>query len=313
MRSGRYLGYGAIIVSALLFGLNGTLSKVVLEAGLPATYLVTLRCTGAALGLVVIVGIVRPGDLRIRRRDLPLIVVCGIAGAAVVQLFYFIAISRLPVGIALLFEFTGPVLVAVWAAVGFPRRSRRRQGPQVWVALGLVLAGLVLVAQVWSDVRLDPLGVLAGFGAAVMVAIYYVCSGHLADRGYAGTTMTMWMYVVGAVFWSIARPWWGFPFDVLGRSSQLGPVWLVCIGVVVLGSIIAYSLIGYALQRLPATTTAIIGTAEPVFAGVFAWVVLDEVLDATQLVGAAVVLAGIVVSQIQRRAREPDRALLVEG
>jgi threonine/homoserine efflux transporter RhtA len=75
---------------------------------------------------------------------------------------YLTAIDRLPVGIALLLEFTGPVLVALYADV-VPRHAVQRQ---VWLALGLALGGLALVTRVWTDIGLVPLGVAAGLGAA---------------------------------------------------------------------------------------------------------------------------------------------------
>ena len=301
MRGTTKLGYIAILVSTVLFGFNGTMSKTALQAGIPAAYLSAVRCTGAAIGLLIVLAIFAPRQLRISKRDLPTVIACGLCGAAFVQVFYFVAISRLPVGIALLFEFTGPVMVAVWTAVGFPRSHRKRLGTHVWIALGLVMVGLALVANIGGQVSLDLIGVVAGLGAAVMVAVYYVTSGHLASRNYSGATMTMWMYIVAAVFWAIARPWWNFPFERLQNETRFGPLWLACLSIIILGSILPYTLIGYALKTLAPTPTAIIGTFEPVFAGIFAWIILAEHLTAIQLAGSAVILAGIVISQIDRR------------
>ena len=78
------------------------------------------------------------------------------------QWLYFVAIERLPIGIGLLLEFTAPVLVALWARLVWHEPVRRR----VWAALALALAGLCLVAEVWEDVRLDAIGVVAGLVAA---------------------------------------------------------------------------------------------------------------------------------------------------
>jgi drug/metabolite transporter (DMT)-like permease len=114
-----------------------------------------------------------------------------------------------------------------------------------------------------------------------------------------GTSFAALVLTVGAVVWAIARPWWTFPFDVLGRTSEVGgaPVWLLCVGVVVIGTIAPYLLTFGALRHLAATDVAVVATAEPLLAGLIAWVVLGEVLTPAQLVGGAVVMAGILLAQ----------------
>jgi threonine/homoserine efflux transporter RhtA len=103
-------------------------------------------------------------------RDWPALALLGMTGAAMIHWLYLTAIDRLPVGIALLLEFTGPVLVALYAHV-VPRHAVQRQ---VWLALGLALGGLALVTRVWTDIGLDPLGVAAGLGAAACLATFYL-------------------------------------------------------------------------------------------------------------------------------------------
>jgi drug/metabolite transporter (DMT)-like permease len=290
-------GRGFALGAALLFSINGTISKLVLQAGLPADRLTAIRTAGAALGLGVIVGLTRPRSLRITRRELPLIVGCGLAGVAVVQWLYFVAISRLPVGVGLLLEFTAPVIVAAWTRFGFPASSRRPVHRRVWVALALGLGGLAVLAEVWAGMTLDALGLAAGLAAAIALAAFYLLSAH-GVRGRDGASFAVWIFAVGALFWAVVRPWWTFPFDVLGESSSAGPpVWLLCIGVVVIGTVLPYLCAFAALARLTATGVSILGTAEPVIAGAVAWLVLGEVLAPAQLLGGAVVLVGIVMAQ----------------
>ena len=104
-------------LAALLFAVNASVSKVLLEAGVEPARLTAVRCTGTALGLGLVLLVVAPGRLRVSARELPALVVLGLAGAAMVQWLYFVAIDRLPVGIALLLEFTAPVLVALYTRV----------------------------------------------------------------------------------------------------------------------------------------------------------------------------------------------------
>src|SRR3954471_23281072 len=152
------------MAAAGFFAVNGTISTLALQAGIPATRLTALRCTGGALCLLAVLLVVSPGRLRVRVRELPFLAAFGVVGVALTQFLYYVAIGRLPVGIGLIFEMTAPVLIAlyVWLVRGERVRSR------LWVALLLSLSGLVLIAQVWQGGgSLDPVGVAAGLAAAV--------------------------------------------------------------------------------------------------------------------------------------------------
>ena len=157
------VGYAMVISAALLFALNGTVSKVVLQSGISSLELTQVRATGAFLGFALVLAFARRQSLRLSRREVPYLVVFGIAGVAFVQWLYFVSIGRLPIGIALLIEYIAPILIAIWAWAVFKEAVRRR----IWVALVLALAGLSLVVEVWSGVSLDGVGVAAALAAAV--------------------------------------------------------------------------------------------------------------------------------------------------
>src|SRR5260221_9818680 len=151
------LGYAMVTVAATLWAVNGTVSKIILRSG-PSTWQVAqLRVTGAALVLVVVLALVRRDLLRVGWRDLPLLALFGVAGLTFVQLFYLLAIKRLPIGIALLVQYVAPVLVALYARFFAHERVRAR----VFAALALALAGLALVLRIWNGLALDHVGVAA--------------------------------------------------------------------------------------------------------------------------------------------------------
>src|SRR6266487_2244012 len=285
-------------VRAVLFAVNGTASKLVLRAGMDAPQLTTLRATGAFLGLLALCLVTRPARLRLTRRELPLLIGYGLCGFLLVPLLYFIAISRLPVGIALLFEYTAPLLVALWARFGQHQPVR----PRLWIGLALSLAGLAGVAEIWGELRLDPLGIAAGLGAAVLLAVYYVF-GACGVASRDALSLTCWAFGFAALAGAVVKPWWNFPAHLLRGTSGGLPVWLLCCYVVVLGSIAPYLLVSAALKYLPATSVGIVGMVEPVFAGAVAWLALREVLDAAQLAGAALILAGVVLAETARTAQ----------
>ncbi|MDI5941897.1 EamA family transporter, partial [Micromonospora sp. DH15] len=111
------LGVAMVLGSGALFAVNGTVSKLVLRAGLNAQQLTLLRALGAVAILLLLSVALRPGArrLRVTARQLPLLIGYGLTGFFLVPMLYFVAISRLPVGIGLLFEYSAPLLVALWA------------------------------------------------------------------------------------------------------------------------------------------------------------------------------------------------------
>ncbi len=153
------------LAAGTLFAINGTVSKVILESGIPALRLTEVRCVGGFLGLLAIVLLTRPETLRIDRRELVLVAAFGVFGVALVQLFYFLAIHRLQIGVSLLIQYLGPLIVAVFAHFVFKEHVRRR----LWMAIGLALVGLTLVVDLWGGVSLDGLGVLFSLLSALHV------------------------------------------------------------------------------------------------------------------------------------------------
>ena len=305
------LGYAMVIGAAALFAVNGVVSKVILSAGeIDEMRYTELRSTGAFLGLAAALLVLAPRSLLVSRHELPLLVFFGVCGFALVQWGYFVAIARLPVGIALLLQFTAPVLVALWARFGRRERVRRR----VWAALALTLAGLALVSQAWRGLTLDGAGVAAALVASVALADYWVVGEHGVGRRDP-LSLTCLAFLVASLFWAVVQPWWSFPFGALtGETSLLGnlagttaPVWALVLWMVVPGTIAPFALSIAALRHLPATVVGVAATAEPPLAALAAWAWLDETLAGAQVAGGLVVLLGIALAQTARAAPAPAR------
>ena len=297
------VGYTMVLVAATLFGINGPVAKVALASGLSSLRLTEARCAGAFVGLTVLALAIDPGSLRVRRDEVLRLAVFGVVGVAFVQLFYFLAIHRLPIGIALLIQYIGPVLVAIWARTFGHEHVRRR----IWAALALSLTGLALMVQLWRGVTLNGLGVVFALIAAVVFAFYLL----VAEREVArrrSIPLLAWGFFFATVFWTVVQPWWSFPAHTVGSRVSLEgnlaswhlPVWALVLWVVVLGSIVPFVLIVGALRHISATRVGIAAMLEPVVATIAAWVWLKESLTAAQLAGAAVVLCGIALAQTSR-------------
>ena len=292
-----------VLVAGAFFGINGSVAKVALSSGLTSLRLSEARCAGACLGLMAVGFLRSRTTLRLRRDEVLQLALFGIAGVALVQLFYFLAIHRLAIGIALLIQYLGPLLVAIYARTFGHEHVRRR----LWAALALSLTGLALMVELWAGVTLDGLGVTFALIAAVIFALYLLLA-EAASRRRDPISVMAWGFFFATVFWTVAQPWWSFPARAVGRTVSLQgrlsgwhlPVWALVLWVVVLGSIVPFTLIIAAFRHISATRVGIAAMVEPVVATVVAWLWLREALSPVQLAGALVVLAGIFLAQTAR-------------
>jgi drug/metabolite transporter (DMT)-like permease len=299
------LGYALCAGAAVFFAINGTVSKSILLSGIDATRLSQLRVTAAFLILLVIVAITRPSALRIRRSEIGILLAFGVLGVAMTQFLYFVSIKLLPVGVALLIEFTAPIMVALWFRFGMHEKVNRT----VWAGLVLAMTGLAMVGQVWLGFSLDIVGVIAGFGAAAALAVYFLLGDVQVRRPEPRdpVSLTMWGFGAAALFWAVVQPWWSFPWSELSGTGQpLGadrtgvPLWMLCTWMVVLGTVVPFWMEVEALRNIRASQASVIGMTEPLVASAIAWVALGEVLAPVQIVGAFVVLAGVFLAERSR-------------
>nr|BFD86045.1 EamA family transporter [Streptomyces sp. Xyl84] len=295
-QSGKGVGLGLALVSAVAFGGSGVAAKPLIEAGLDPLHVVWLRVTGAALVML---------PLAVRHRALlrsrPLLLAgFGLLAVAGVQACYFAALSRIPVGVALLIEYLAPALVLGWV-----RFVQRRPVTRA-AALGVVLAagGLACVVEVWSGLGFDALGLLLALGAACCQVGYFVLSDQGGDAGdQAPDPLGVIAYglLVGAVvLTAVARPW-GMDWTVLAHTADMNgtavPAAVLLVWIVLVATVLAYVTGVLSVRRLSPQVAGVVACLEAVIATVLAWVLLGEHLSAPQVAGGAVVLLGAFIAQ----------------
>ena len=297
------LGYAMVATAATLFAVNGSVSKVVLTSGLSSLELTQIRNTSAAVLFFAFLVAFARHRLRVGRRELAFLVVFGLVGVALVQWVYFVAIQHLPVGVALLIEFTAPLFVALFARFVYREHIRRR----IWAAVALVLTGLALVVEIWSGVAFDTVGVTAAFGGALALSAYLLMAER--ERQHRDpASLSFYGFFFAAILWAVIQPLWEFPWGTLddrvslqgNLSEYTAPVWMLVAFIVFIGTMITFTLLTGALRHIGATKASIVASLEPVVATVVAWAWLGETLGATQLVGGAIVIAGILLAQSAR-------------
>jgi drug/metabolite transporter (DMT)-like permease len=300
------LGIGLVVLGATCFTVNAGVSRVALRAGVEPAMLTTIRVTFTFLVLLAVAACFRRTALRRPRgRMLVLVVVHGVVGVAALQWTYFVAIDRLPVGMALLLEYQAPVLVALWAR--FAQHEQVR--PRLWLGLGLALGGLAAATEVWKGAKFDGLGVLAGLAAAVCFAGYFLI-GEAGVGSLDPLRVILWSFGVATVLLNLATPITGFdtgrldhPVSLLGTlDGRSAPLWLVLSWVVVLGTLVPFFATLFALSHIRATTVTVIALLEPIGVSALGWAWFDETLGPVAIVGCLAVVAGIVIAQSARLA-----------
>lgn len=303
------IGLGLALLSAVTFATSGTFARSLIEAGWSAEAVVIARVGSAAAVLAVPAALALRGRWDVLRRNLASVGAFGLLGVAVAQACFFNAVRYLPVGVALLLEYLGIVLVVGWMWAAHGQRPRR-----LTVAGSVAaLAGLPAVLDVTGGGRLDPAGVLWGLGAAVGLAGYFVIAGRLDDDLPSVAMASAGMGVGAAVLLVLGlagalplRATFGEVTFAGQRTSWLVPI----AGLSLVAAVVAY-LAGIAAARiLGARLSSFVGLTEVMLAVLIAWLVLGELPTVVQLLGGALIVAGVALVRVDelRAARAPGRS-----
>jgi drug/metabolite transporter (DMT)-like permease len=290
-------GLALAVFSALAFSTSGALAKSLIDAGWSPAAAVTARISIAALVLAVPGLMSMRGRWHILRRDGAMVAAYGLIAVAGAQLFYFNAIQTLPVGVALMLEYLGIVLVVAWMWIRHGQRPRR-------LTLGgsaAALAGLALVLGVIGHVRLDLVGVLWGLGAGVGLATYFVVGSHSSEDLPPMALASGGMGIGAAVLLALGG------VGALPMHATFGTVsvaghrvsWVLPIaGLSLVAAVVAYVAGIAAARMLGAKLASFVGLAEVIFAVLIAWLLLGQLPTAVQLTGGALIVAGIALVRI---------------
>ena len=295
----KHRGEFYLVIGAIFFSMNGVVVTLVLDH-MTTFRLAQVRALGTFFLLFLITFIQDRNSLKAERREIPTLLFYGVFGYAMVQLGYFIGISRgVPLSLVLIIEFTAPIWIVLW--IKFVRKSVVAR--DMWVAIALSLLGLILVAKVWQGFSIDLIGSFGALGAALALAVYFLMSQSQGTKRSA-QAMVVWGMGVAGLFWSLVLPIWNFPtaiftteINLQGRfSGYSAPGWLLIAYVIVFGTLVPYLFVVGGIRRLSASTSSVIGMLEPVLAGAFAWIWLSQSWTAIQLFGGLIVLIGIYIA-----------------
>ena len=278
-----------------------------INAGIPADQLVLIRSAVSALLAGAVLVFTNPRAFKVTWREIPMLLAFGVIGLALMQWAYSMAVSILPVGIALLFEYTAIIIVPIAARVFFKQKTTRI----FWYGVALVLTGLLVVSQIWAG-GLNSVGVFYALLAAVLLAFYFLMGQY---SGLARDPLSTMFYtmLIATLFWAIAGGGQSWSFDLnevislTGNLSHIeAPLWVPLAWLTVMGSFVPMAMGFMSLKLTTAAKVSVTQTAEPVFAFLFGWLWLAQSVNWLQALGGLLVIAGILFAQRSKTLKIVD-------
>jgi len=286
------------VLSAGTFGTSGIFASALTGAGWSPAAAAIARLGGAAVLLTIPAAVQLRGRWARLRREAGRVLVFGLVAMAGGQLCYFSAIESIPIGLAVLLEYLGVVLVVgwLWAARG--------QRPGWLTAAGAVtaLAGLAFLAGLGGSSQLSPAGIMWGLGEAVSLAAYFLLSAAAGKQVLPPLVLAWSGLSAGALFLAVAG--WAGVVQVTASASDVGLLhrhlsWIVpVLGLSLVSAVIAYVAGIAAARRLGARLASFTGMAEVFFAALYAWLLLGQTPTAPEFTGGALMLAGVILVRV---------------
>jgi drug/metabolite transporter (DMT)-like permease len=296
-------GIALAVLSAGTFGTSGIFASALISTGWSPAAAVIARLGGSACLLAVPAVVQLRSRWGLLRQEAGRVMIFGLVAMAGGQLFYFNAIESIPIGLAVLLEYLGVVLVVGWLWVV------RGQRPGWLTVAGVVtaIAGLALVADLADSSQLSPAGIGWGLLEAVSLAAYFLLSAAAGEQVLPPLVMAWAGMCVGAAFLAVAG-WIG----VVHVSASAGDVgllhrhisWIVpVLELSLVAAVIAYVAGIAAARRLGAKLASFTGMAEVFFAALYAWLLLGQMPSPMEFTGGAFMLAGVILVRVDETRR----------
>ncbi len=279
----------------MCFGFSGPFAKALMAAGWSPGAATILRCVGAAAMLAVI------GLLAGRLRAWPgrSAIWYGVFAVSLAQTSFFMSLTRLPVGVTLMIQFTAPIVVILWEWLvrKIPQSSATLAGASI------AIAGATLVINPFGSAELDVVGVLWAFASMVGQVGFFLLSTDESDADpvtftavglVVGAVIVTTLSVVGLIEFSVSSA------DVILIHHDL-PWWAGYLPLAIVATGLAYLTGVAAVAALGGTLTSVILLSEVLFAVVFAWVLLGETITWIQCAGGALLVIGVAIAKLKER------------
>jgi inner membrane transporter RhtA len=239
------------------------------------------------ISALILLAIYQPWKHKFSKKSLGVVALYGVSLGAMNLLFY-LALERIPLGVAVALEFTGPLAVATFAS--------KKLLDLAWAALAAIGIVLILPHSDFSK-SIDVIGVLLALGAGAFWGLYIIFGKKVGGHIQGGNATALGMFAAALTVTPTAIPQLHF-------AEYEGKIWLMALGVAVLSSALPYSLEMIALRRIPSKTFGVLMSLEPAVAALMGFIFLSEELSNMQLLAILCVMGASCGSSLTSRTAE---------
>jgi drug/metabolite transporter (DMT)-like permease len=288
-----WVGLALVIFATLAWSTGGVFITRILQSSTVAPMsLAFWRVLCTFLILLTAIAIVRPQLLRIARRDLVWLGLLGAVAMGIFQVLWITSVLANGLSVATVIQCNAPVIVTVLAWVFWKEPLTWRK----WTAIAMAFAGTVLIARpaATGNVHITALGLALSLGAAIAYAAITLFTKKLTGN-YGQWTILV--YAFGFAALALLPFQFGRPLPSGVGSEALGAF----VAFLLITTIGGYALYATALKSMQASVASIAAMSEVPFAAFWGYALLHERLDGTQIVGALVVIGGVLLLSVRQR------------
>jgi drug/metabolite transporter (DMT)-like permease len=291
-------GYLFAASAALLWGLSGVVTKYLLRRQMRPDELLIFRSLMASAILFIWLGLRSPHLLKVRRADIPSLLLLGVVGLAANQGFYYLSLMMVSVGYALLLQYLAPAHLMIYGALS---KTERMTGGKMLAAFTAICGcAMMVLGQDGGVARASLVGTLCAVASGLCFA-FYTAFGKLVLKRHDPRAMIAYAFLIAGVVWLMIRP----PWKINWASIDLS-MWLFFIYLAGVATILPFALYSASLRYLEASRASLTSTLEPVIAASAAWLWLSEKMGPIQIAGGVAVIGGILLLQIESPAGGTD-------
>jgi len=260
--------------------------------------LLVFRTSISAAILFVWLGLKSPRLLKVRRGDLPSLLLLGAIGLALNQYFYYLSLTLVSVGYSLLLQYLAPVHLMVYGALS---KTERMTGGKLIAAFTAICGcALMVLGQMGGIARMSLAGTLFAIGSGICFAFYTAYGKHLMNS-YDPRTVITYVFLISGAIWLTVHPPWKIDWASIDLS-----MWIFFIYLASVATLLPFALYSASLRYLEASRSSLTSMLEPVVASSAAWMWLGEEMELMQIAGGAAVLGGILLLQIESLMRTTE-------
>jgi len=280
-------GYFLLASASIIWGTMGVFGKLAFEYGINPVTLTALRIFISSVTMLISIILLKRNLLKIKKKDVPQLLVFAILAVALQRITYFYTVDLTTATIAAVLFYTYPIFVTVHASLFLKEKLTF----SIILAIVLTFSGVAFVVKAYEAAWLNAnlLGLAFGMLTSLLFALYFLMTKKLRNS-YTNWTLLLYGDGLGAI---ALTPALCFSFsEIVNYPQQL---WLLILVIGLFPSLTAYLLFSYALKYVESSKGSILSVIEPLSAAIFSVTILGERFEPLQIVGVALVLAGIVL------------------